>query len=100
VHVITPLFQSGDAPSRGPRSIQGSTEQTASIFIHQYVIYTQTQAMIEEKFSPATSTAPLIQLGQGVVSSVAQLNVDLPAIPGERQNPVTTALSRLPFRKH
>jgi len=22
------------------------------------------------------------------------------AIPGERQNPVTTALSRLPFRKH
>src|SRR6266851_2249669 len=23
-----------------------------------------------------------------------------PAIPGERQNPVTTALSRLPFRKH
>ena len=41
VHVIPPLFQSGEAPSRGPRSIQGSTEQTASIFIHQYVIYTQ-----------------------------------------------------------
>src|SRR5207302_2774119 len=41
VNVITPLFQSGDAPSRGPRRIQGSTDQTASTFIHQYVIYTQ-----------------------------------------------------------
>src|SRR5437879_13737457 len=36
----TPLFQSGDAPSRGPRRIQGSTKQTASMFIYQYVIYT------------------------------------------------------------
>ena len=26
VHVITPLFQSGEAPSRGPRSIHVSTE--------------------------------------------------------------------------
>jgi hypothetical protein len=41
--VITPLFQSGDAPSRGPRRIQRSTEQTALIFIRQYVIYTQSE---------------------------------------------------------
>jgi hypothetical protein len=41
VHAITPLFQRGDAPSRGPCRIQGSTEQTALRFIHQYVIYTR-----------------------------------------------------------
>jgi len=39
--VRTPLFQSGDAPSRGPRRLQRGLEQTASTFIHQYVIYTQ-----------------------------------------------------------
>src|SRR5258706_11546174 len=39
-HALTPLFQSGDAPSRGPRRTPGSTEQTPSMFIYQYVIYT------------------------------------------------------------
>src|SRR5712691_6527810 len=45
VHAITPLFQRGDAPSRGPRRIQGSTKQTASMFIYQYVIYTQSGSL-------------------------------------------------------
>src|SRR3989442_12650153 len=40
VRVRTPLFQSGDAPSIGPHRSDESTEQTASTFIHQYVIYT------------------------------------------------------------
>jgi hypothetical protein len=40
VYATTPFFQSGEAPSRGPRRRQRSLEQTASTFIHQYVIYT------------------------------------------------------------
>jgi hypothetical protein len=40
VRARTPLFQSGDAPSRGPHRSHESTEQTTSTFIHQYVIYT------------------------------------------------------------
>jgi hypothetical protein len=40
VHALIPLFQSGEAPSRGPRRLPSSTEQTASTFIRQYVIYT------------------------------------------------------------
>jgi hypothetical protein len=41
VRVRTPLFQRGDAPSRGPHRSHESTEQATSTFIHQYVIYTQ-----------------------------------------------------------
>jgi hypothetical protein len=40
---------------------------------------------------------------EGERKQVTVLFADLkgsPAIPGERQNPVTTAISRLPFRKH
>src|SRR4029453_10443808 len=40
VHGTTPLFQRGDAPSSGPRRLQRSRAQTASTFLHQYVIYT------------------------------------------------------------
>src|SRR5437868_1828158 len=39
--VISRLFQSGEAPSRGSARIQGATEEAASMSIHQYVIYTQ-----------------------------------------------------------
>ena len=41
VRARTPLFQSGDAPSRYPHRSHESTAQTLSTFIHQYVIYTQ-----------------------------------------------------------
>src|SRR5947209_6393367 len=41
VHVTTPVFQRGDAPSSGPHRLQRSRAQTASTFLHQYVIYTQ-----------------------------------------------------------
>src|SRR5713101_6253585 len=34
------------------------------------------------------------------IGHMLQHLTEFPAIPGERQNPVTTALSRLPFRKH
>ena len=40
VHVTTPVFQSGDAPSSGPHRLPRSRAQTASTFLHQYVIYT------------------------------------------------------------
>jgi hypothetical protein len=43
VWAIPSFFQSGDAPSRGPRSIQGSMGQKDLIFIHQYMIYTHLQ---------------------------------------------------------
>src|SRR5215468_9980995 len=42
VRARTPLFQSGDAPSRCPQRSHESTAQTLSTFIYQYVIYTQT----------------------------------------------------------
>jgi hypothetical protein len=35
VPVITPFFQSGDAPSRAPPRRQGRAEQTTAMFIHQ-----------------------------------------------------------------
>jgi hypothetical protein len=38
--VSTPFFPSGDAPSSGSRTGQGSPGPRASIFLHQYVIYT------------------------------------------------------------
>src|SRR5262245_47786058 len=33
VRVITPLFQSGDGPSRGPRRLRGRTEQWLQVYI-------------------------------------------------------------------
>ena len=42
-HASTPLlpeFQSGDAPSRGPCRLQGSTQRMASTYIRRCVIYT------------------------------------------------------------
>lgn len=45
-----------------------------------YWMYTEikaTQAMIDQQFRLATSTDPLIMLGQGVVTGVAQLNMHL-----------------------
>jgi hypothetical protein len=39
--VSTPFFPSGDAPSSGSRTGQGSPGPRASMFLHQYVIYTQ-----------------------------------------------------------
>src|SRR5215470_19789713 len=41
VRARTPLFQSGDAPSRCPHRSHESTALTLSTFIHPYVIYTQ-----------------------------------------------------------
>ena len=46
VHVTTPVFQRGDAPSSGPHRLQRSRAQTASTFLHQYVIYTQLDSLI------------------------------------------------------
>ena len=58
--MITPLFQSGDAPSRGPLRRQSSAEQTTSMFIHQYVSYTQVyplQEILAFEFGMVQSTA-------------------------------------------
>src|SRR5215475_12859405 len=54
VRAKTPLFQSGDAPSRCPHRSHESTAQTLSTFIHQYVIYTQAVSLVSVG-SPRTS---------------------------------------------
>ena len=49
----------------------------------------------------STNTLRLVDLdGMFVPAMAGGKAVELAAIPGERQNPVTTAISRLPFRKH
>src|SRR4029434_651901 len=40
-YTLIPEFQRDDAPSRGQRRLQGSTQRTASMFIRRCGIYTQ-----------------------------------------------------------
>ena len=57
----------------------------ANIFLHQVL-----EAWCEHEVQPRLK-------GRSVLIRCAD---DFAAIPGERQDPITTALSRLPFRKH
>jgi hypothetical protein len=41
--VIAHVFQSGEAPSRGPARIQEAAEEAVSMSIHQYETYTHTR---------------------------------------------------------